>query len=157
MIGAAAMSVSSIFVVLNALRLKFFKPTHAADECADGACATRVRTGGDAREEGERGGAARKDKDDDTVSPAGEDNAINDDKRSETNMKTYVLSIEGMMCSHCTGRVEKALKGVGGVADVTVSLEEKNAVVRAEDGVSADALKAAVEAQDYPVTAVAEK
>lgn len=72
-------------------------------------------------------------------------------------MKTYVLSIEGMMCSHCTGRVEKALKGVGGVADVTISLEEKNAVVRAEDGVSADALKAAVEAQDYPVTAVAER
>lgn len=157
MIGAAAMSVSSIFVVLNALRLKFFKPTHAADECAGGACATRVSTGADARDGGERGGAARKDKDDDTVSPAGEDDAINDDKRSETNMKTYVLSIEGMMCSHCTGRVEKALKGVGGVADVTVSLEEKNAVVRAEDGVSADALKAAVEAQDYPVTAVAER
>ena len=157
MIGAAAMSVSSIFVVLNALRLKFFKPTHAADECADGACATRVSAGNDVCKEGECGDAARKDKDDGTVSPAGEDNAINDDKRSETNMKTYVLSIEGMMCSHCTGRVEKALKGVGGVADVTVSLEEKNAVVRAEDGVSADALKAAVEAQDYPVTAVAEK
>ena len=72
-------------------------------------------------------------------------------------MKTYVLSIEGMMCSHCTGRVEKALRGVEGVAEVAVSLEEKNAVVKAEDGVSADALKAAVEAQDYPVTSVTQE
>ena len=72
-------------------------------------------------------------------------------------MKTCVLSIEGMMCSHCTGRVEKALRAVAGVADVTVSLDDKNAVVRAEEGVSAEALKAAVEAQDYPVTAVIEK
>ena len=72
-------------------------------------------------------------------------------------MKTYVLSIEGMMCSHCTGRVEKALRAVAGVADVAVSLEQKNAVVSADESVAADALKAAVEAQDYPVTAVAEK
>lgn len=72
-------------------------------------------------------------------------------------MKTYVLSIEGMMCSHCTGRVEKALKGVDGVESVEVSLEEKNAVVRAAESVGAAALKAAVEAQDYPVTAVAER
>lgn len=72
-------------------------------------------------------------------------------------MKTYVLSIEGMMCSHCTGRVEKALRAVAGVADVAVSLEQKNAVVSADESVTADALKAAVEAQDYPVTAVAEK
>ena len=72
-------------------------------------------------------------------------------------MKTYVLSIEGMMCSHCTGRVEKALKGVDGVESVEVSLEEKNAVVRAAESVDAAALKEAVEAQDYPVTAVAER
>ena len=71
-------------------------------------------------------------------------------------MKTYVLSIEGMMCSHCTGRVEKALRAVGGVEDVAVSLENKNAVVKAAESVGAEALKAAVEAQDYPVTAVTE-
>ena len=55
-------------------------------------------------------------------------------------MKTYVLSIEGMMCSHCTGRVEKALRAVAGVADVAVSLEQKNAVVSADESVAADAL-----------------
>ena len=44
-----------------------------------------------------------------------------------------------------------------GVESVEVSLEEKNAVVRAAESVDAAALKAAVEAQDYPVTAVAER
>ena len=53
--------------------------------------------------------------------------------------------------------MEKALRAVAGVADVAVSLEQKNAVVSADESVAADALKAAVEAQDYPVTAVAEK
>ncbi len=144
MIGAAAMSVSSIFVVLNALRLKFFKPTMAKDACAAGACS--VAGGGD----------ESRNENAEAISPEAEI-AINDVKRSETHMKTYVLSIEGMMCSHCTGRVEKALKGVDGVESVEVSLEEKNAVVRAAESVDAAALKAAVEAQDYPVTAVAER
>ena len=144
MIGAAAMSVSSIFVVLNALRLKFFKPTRAKDACAAGTCS--VAGGGD----------ESRNENAEAISPEAE-RAINDVKRSETHMKTYVLSIEGMMCSHCTGRVEKALKGVDGVESVEVSLEEKNAVVRAAESVDAAALKAAVEAQDYPVTAVAER
>ena len=144
MIGAAAMSVSSIFVVCNALRLKFFRPTRAKSECADGACNIAGKADGTAD-----GGIS------DEISSDAE-NAINDVKRSENNMKTYVLSIEGMMCSHCTGRVSKALSGVDGVKNVEVSLEEKNAVVTADESVTADALKAAVEAQDYPVTEVRE-
>lgn len=144
MIGAAAMSVSSIFVVCNALRLKFFRPTRAKSECADGACTIAGKADGVAD-----GGIS------DEISSDAE-NAINDVKRSENNMKTYVLSIEGMMCSHCTGRVSKALSGVDGVKNVEVSLEEKNAVVTADESVTADALKAAVEAQDYPVTEVRE-
>lgn len=67
---------------------------------------------------------------------------------------TTTLSIEGMMCAHCQGRVEKALKEVPGVTEVAVSLEEKNAVVTAEDSVTAEALKAAVTDAGYEVTAV---
>ena len=152
MIGAAAMSVSSLFVVLNALRLKFFKPTKPAlsgGGCADGACpvvGNVAKNGVESdKNESETVGCA-------VCAQTGE----NDDKRSD-NMKTYVLSVEGMMCGHCTARVEKALRAVEGVADVEVSLEKKSATVRAADGVDAGELKAAVEAQDYPVTAIAEK
>ena len=42
---------------------------------------------------------------------------------------TTTISIEGMMCAHCQAHVEKALKEVAGVTEVTVSLENKNAVV----------------------------
>ena len=69
----------------------------------------------------------------------------------EQTMKT-TLSIEGMMCGHCQATVEKALKGVPGVSEVVVSLEDKNAVVTAEESVSADALKAAVVDAGYEVT-----
>ena len=62
------------------------------------------------------------------------------------------MKIEGMMCGHCQATVEKALKGVPGVSEVVVSLEDKNAVVTAEKSVSADALKAAVVDAGYEVT-----
>ena len=48
--------------------------------------------------------------------------------------------------------MKKALKGVPGVSEVVVSLEDKNAVVTAEESVSADALKAAVVDAGYEVT-----
>lgn len=101
MFGAAAMSLSSICVVSNALRLKWLKL-----------------------------------------------------EKETKKMNTFTLSIEGMMCSHCTGRVEKALKETAGVAEVTVSLEEKNAVVKAEESVTAEQLKAVVTDAGYEVTDV---
>ena len=72
------------------------------------------------------------------------------DKGEET--MTTTISIEGMMCGHCQARVEKALKEVAGVTDVTVSLEDKNAVVTGD--ASADALKQAVVDAGYEVTDV---
>ena len=153
MIGAAAMSVSSLFVVFNALRLKFFKPTRATEGCDGAVCKTTLSAGAS----GDKGKDISPSAQTDDNSLSGDNITKNDVERSKTDMKTYVLSIGGMMCSHCTGRVEKALRGVDGVAEVAVSLEEKNAVVKAEDGVSADALKAAVEAQDYPVTSVTQE
>jgi copper chaperone CopZ len=43
--------------------------------------------------------------------------------------KTMKVSIDGMMCKECIGKVEKALKGVKGVKEVNVSLEKKSAEV----------------------------
>ena len=64
----------------------------------------------------------------------------------------HVLKIEGMMCGHCTARVEKALGEVRGVLSVSVSLEDKSATVEAKDKVKVDALKKAVENAGYTVT-----
>ena len=67
----------------------------------------------------------------------------------------YQLDIEGMMCGHCTARVEKALRAVEGVSEVVVDLERKTATVTADERVVPDSLRQAVEAQDYTVTRVA--
>ncbi|WP_320047517.1 heavy metal-associated domain-containing protein [uncultured Ilyobacter sp.] len=39
------------------------------------------------------------------------------------------IIIEGMMCNHCVNAVSKVLKGIEGISEVRVSLEEKEAVV----------------------------
>lgn len=68
---------------------------------------------------------------------------------------TKVMSIEGMMCAHCTGRVQKALEAVEGVSAVTMSLEEKSATVEVSGDVSEEALTAAVTEAGYEVKGIA--
>ena len=65
-------------------------------------------------------------------------------------MKTRTLTIEGMMCTHCSGAVEKALNALPGVR-ATVDLSAKTASVTAEPSVEDAALRAAVEAAGYRV------
>ena len=60
------------------------------------------------------------------------------------------MKIEGMMCSHCTGRVDKALNALEGV-EVTVSLEDQAAYVTLTGEVSDELLKKTVEAEGYQV------
>ena len=67
---------------------------------------------------------------------------------------TKTMIIEGMACGHCTARVQKALEAVEGVASVTMSLEEKSAVVEL-DGEAADGmLKDAVTEAGYEVVEI---
>ena len=66
------------------------------------------------------------------------------------------LHIEGMMCPHCEMRVNQALEAVPGVSEATASREKGTAVVTLSAQVDNDALRAAVEAQDYKVTAIDE-
>jgi P-type Cu+ transporter len=63
------------------------------------------------------------------------------------------LAISGMTCASCVGRVEKALKKVPGVADVSVNLATEKAHVRAS-GVTAETLIAAVEKAGYHASVV---
>ena len=64
------------------------------------------------------------------------------------------LKVEGMMCGHCEARVVKALQAVAGVQSASASHEKGEAAVELSSDVSDEALKAAVEAQDYKVLSV---
>ena len=67
-------------------------------------------------------------------------------------MEKTVL-IEGMMCTHCSGRVEKALNAIPGVT-ARVDLEGKCAHCTCESGVTEDMLRSAVTDAGYEVTGI---
>ncbi len=148
MFGAAAMSLSSLFVVGNALRLRGFKagergPAHEA-EAEDGAAeAWENAETGESLEAGENACPGQE---------IEKNNKI-EEKQEERNMNKTMI-IEGMMCAHCTGRVQKALEAVEGVESVVMSLEEKSAVLTLSSQVEDEALKAAVAEAGYEVTQI---
>ena len=64
------------------------------------------------------------------------------------------MIIEGMSCSHCSGRVEKALNQLEGVT-AQVNLETKTASIELTQGISDEQLKKAVEDAGYEVVSIA--
>jgi Cu+-exporting ATPase len=75
----------------------------------------------------------------------------------EVPAETTSLSVSGMTCASCVGRVEKALKKVPGVADATVNLATEKAQVTATAGVTPEALIAAVKKAGYEAALAEEK
>ena len=128
MLAAAAMSLSSVCVVSNALRLRGWKaaPTDSHVSLDKSAHLT----------------------DNDTVHTDHTNTAASAAQQEEPTMQK-TLTIEGMMCAHCAAHVEKALNALPGVTAV-VDLAAKTAVVTGDAG--DEALKKAVADAGYQVT-----
>ena len=108
--------LSSIFVVSNALRLKFFRPILSTSAPTQQSCGTQINL-----------------------------------TRKEDVMMKKTISIEGMMCPHCSGHVHDALCNLPGVQSAEVSHETGKAVCTLSGDVSDDLLVKAVSDAGYKV------
>lgn len=82
------------------------------------------------------------------------DRKIKYKSKKDDNAMTKTMKIEGMMCSHCEGRVKQSLEGLAQVSQAEVSHEKGTAVVTLSADVSNDVLKKTVEDQGYNVISI---
>ncbi|MGL5439152.1 MAG: heavy metal translocating P-type ATPase [Filifactoraceae bacterium] len=122
MFAAGTMSLSSVSVVSNALRLKLYKPRRYSVQ---------------------------------NVQVDFEDNnqEFVEKLKGEKKMKKVIIKIEGMMCGHCTGRVDGALNALEGV-NATVDLESGEARIEVAEGIGNQVLVKAIEDAGYKVLEV---
>lgn len=146
--GAAAMSLSSFCVCMNALRLNLFKVHNA----------NRDRHGkGEVSETKLNSLIAKVTGNDESSDEPGqsETNNLHEDNLKEGKVMTKTMKIEGMMCGHCEATVKKALEAIDGVNSAEVSHEAGTAVVELSGEVQDGVLQKAVEDKDYKVLSIA--
>lgn len=120
--GSAAMSLSSVFVVLNALRINLFNPykkTHSFKKVEVPQYILDI-------------------------------NNCKIENKEVVQMQK-VLKIEGMMCMHCVAHVKEALEGIKGVKSVEVSLDQNQAVVEMDKEIKDKVFEKAIEKAGYKV------
>ena len=125
MYGAAAMSLSSFCVCMNALRLNLFNIYNS-----------------------------KKDKKNKKTIIITDGQPLIAVRKGEEIMETKTIEIKGMMCPHCEATVKKALESIDGVSSAEVSHTKGTAVVTLTSKVEDSALKNAVEAKDFTVVGI---
>ena len=139
MIGAAAMSLSSFSVCMNALRLRFFKPDHQSHHVSRETLQS---------EPTHTVSAATTDAV--TAQPAASaEIAEASDQTAPVAAHQYQLTIDGMMCQHCVRTVTKALESLSGVTAVHVNLDSKGATVASSSVIPADDFKKVITTAGY--------
>ena len=125
--GAAAMSLSSFTVCMNALRLNLLEVHDASRDYPIGKRALPRNMAAASKSKG----------------------AASHPERNEEQNMTQTIKIEGMMCSHCEAHVKKALENLDGVISAAPSHEAGTAVVEFSKSVPEEDLKKAVEEAGY--------
>lgn len=148
MIAAFAMSLSSFFVVTNALSLRAFRfdrsaPYRPGDEEV-GQWQVRYWEKEGTKESEGRGQISKK---------TGQQDQKNNQERKKLMEKT--LKIEGMMCGHCKLNVEKALNEMDGV-QAQVDLEGGKAHVKADHEILEEEFKKVIDKAGYKMTGFVE-
>ena len=127
MLGAAAMSISSFTVCMNALRLNLVKPYDSKRDKSKTYIRNRITE---------------------------IENEFKKITIKENNKMEKTIAIEGMMCGHCEATVKKALEALDGVISADVSHDKGTAVIALEKDVADDILVKTVEEKDFKVTGI---
>jgi Cu+-exporting ATPase len=169
MFGAAAMSLSSLFVVTNALRLKSFRPKallqqpHKTNTSHQLLCTANALNQPSCPKNTSNQLPCPANPShqtpfhtDASSRPTNEHITLNNDsnQREEIQPMTKIIKIEGMSCSHCTARVKKAIEALDGVSVADVSLDDKQAKVTFTAPVPDQTLAKAITDADYDVVEI---
>lgn len=128
MIGAAAMSLSSFTVCMNALRLNLFKLHDASKDRPMKHPAL----------------------------PESEEEKKEETAQTEESTMKETVKISGMMCEHCENRIQKAIGALDGVTSVKADHTSGTAVIEMSHPVAESRIKEAVEGQDYEYVGIEE-
>lgn len=165
MIAAAAMSLSSVCVVSNALRLRRWKPSFMLKDASVQVSHATASVGDaddtkDSPHELPQAPNAEipqssNDHNESALSNEGRSNESGSVVSSEKEIAMEkTLQVKGMMCQHCVAHVKKALEGVEGVQEAIVDLDAEKAVAKLTKDVSDDVLSAAIAEAGYDVVGI---